>query len=68
MAGGEKVGSLGKTRNLSPTICGSRKMLPDFHLELSERRSLVVSTSDGMARKSSTLEPISFLLFSWRNL
>ena len=38
VAGGEKVGSLGKTINLSPTICGSRKMLPDFHLELSERR------------------------------
>lgn len=66
-AGEEKVGSLGKTINLSPTICGSRKMLPDFHLELSER-SLVVSTSDGKARKSSTLELISFLLFSWRNL
>ena len=68
MAGGEKEESLGKTRNLSPTICGSRKMLPDFHLKLSERRSLVVSTSDGKARKSSTLEPISFLLFSWRDL
>lgn len=68
MAGREKVGSLGKTINLSPTICGSRKMLPDFYLELSERRSLVVSTSDGKARKSSTLEPISFLLFSWKNL
>lgn len=43
-------------------------MVPDFHPELSEGRSLAEATSDFKARKSSTLEQASFVPFSWESV